>query len=82
MDAFLVFIGYTMLVKDVTVAQIKKIVDEQINKFIKDSLKREIATSLKQGAGKVEMKETVKDALNNLYKYMWTKRSNWNNELR
>ena len=71
-----------MLGKDVTVAQIKKIVDEQINKYIKDSLKREIAASLRQGAGKAEMKETVKDALNNLYKYMWTKRSSWNNELR
>ncbi len=71
-----------MLTEEVTKAEIKKIVSDEVRKVIKDELGKQMASSLKSGAGKAEIKDVVKDALNNLYKFMWTKRSQWNNEIK
>jgi flagellar basal body-associated protein FliL len=71
-----------MLKEVVTKEEIKKIVNSELKKVVKDELKKELAASLKHGAGKEEIQLAIKNALNNLYKFMWIKRHQWNNEIR
>lgn len=71
-----------MLKEQVTREEIKKIVNSELNKYMKSELKKELAASLKNGSGKDDVQALVKTALNNLYKFMWTKRNMWNSEIK
>lgn len=71
-----------MLKEVVTREEIKKIVNAELKKMIKDELKKELAASLKHGSGKEDVQLAIKNALNNLYKFMWTKRNQWNSEIK
>ena len=70
-----------MLNEEVTKAEIKKIVNDEMKKIVSDEISKQLAT-IRKGAGKDEIQNAIKNALNNLYKFMWTKRSTWNNELK
>lgn len=71
-----------MLKEEVTREEIKKIVNSELKKVMKDELKKELAASLKHGSGKDDVQSAIKSALNNLYKFMWTKRNMWNSEIK
>jgi hypothetical protein len=71
-----------MLNEEVTKVEIKKIVNDEVRKIVADELNKQLKTSLKSGSGKEEMNAAIKAALNNLYKFMWSKRNVWNNELK
>jgi len=71
-----------MLNEEFTKVEIRKIVNDELDKAMRDKLKREIVASLKSGAGRGEVNDIVKNGLNALYKFLWTKRSSWNNEIK
>jgi hypothetical protein len=72
---------YIMLNEEITKTEIKRIVNDEMKKVINDELQKQLSSLLKRGSGKDEIKSAVKTSLNNLYKFMWTKRNQWNNEL-
>lgn len=71
-----------MLNEEITRVEIKKIVNDEVRKIVADELNKQLKSILKSGSGKDEMNAAIKGALNNLYKFMWTKRNTWNNELK
>jgi flagellar basal body-associated protein FliL len=71
-----------MLNEEVKREELRKIVDAQVKKAFDDRFQKELTASLKTGAGKKEMQAAIKDALNNLYKFMYVKRNTWNNEIK
>jgi len=71
-----------MLKEEISKSEIKKIVDDEVKKTLKDELGKQLISSLKGGKGKDEINAAIKDALNNLYKFMYVKRSTWNNEIK
>lgn len=71
-----------MLNEQVTVEEIKKIVHNEVKKVFKDEFKKELTAALRNGAAKDDVQGAIKIALNNLYKFMWTKRNMWNSELK
>ena len=68
--------------KQISKAEIKKLVNDEVSKVFKDEFNKQLKLSLKNGAGKDEMQEVVKSGLNNLYKFMWANRNIWNNEIK
>ena len=58
--------------------EIKKIVQDELNK----QLEAQIEKSLKNGKSRKEVVEIVKKSLENLYKYMWNKRTTWSHEIK
>jgi hypothetical protein len=71
-----------MLNEQVTTEEIKKIVNNEVKKAFKNEFKKFLAAELKNGSAKDDIQDVVKAALNNLYKFMWTKRNMWNSELK
>ena len=71
-----------MLNEQITVEEIKKIVNNEVKKAFKDEFKKHLTAELKNGSGKDDVQGAIKAALNNLYKFMWTKRNMWNSELK
>jgi flagellar basal body-associated protein FliL len=71
-----------MLNEEVTKVEIKKIVNDEVRKTIGDELNKQLKISLKNGAGRDEIKNHIKDALNALFKFMYVKKSNWNSEIK
>lgn len=74
--------NYTMLNEQVTIEQIKQIVNNEVKKTFKDEFKKFLAAEMKNGSAKDDIQGIVKVALNNLYKFMWTKRNMWNSEIK
>lgn len=68
--------------KSITVEEIRKIVNAEVKKAFKDEFKKELTAAIKHGQAKDDVQAAIKTALNNLYKFMWTKRNTWNSEIR
>lgn len=62
--------------------EIKRIVNDEVKKVMKDEFTKLLSSSIKSGKGKEEINAIIKDALNNLYKFMYTKRNVWNNDIK
>jgi hypothetical protein len=69
---------------DLTKKDVENIVKDEIDKFINKKFKDEFVKQIKSttGQGRKEILELVKNALEELYKYMWIRRSVWKNEIR
>jgi ribosome-binding ATPase YchF (GTP1/OBG family) len=67
------------LVKDEAV----KIINQEIDRFIKDSLDDEITKLMKKNNSKTrkEQLETIKKAMESVYKMMWIKRDFWKTDI-
>lgn len=63
---------------------IKKIVNDEINKFIKAELDKEVEKILKKSNSKSrgEIITTIKDAMESVYKLLWTKKSFWKSDIK
>lgn len=71
-----------MLNEEITKTEIKKIINDELKKIIKDEISKELTSSLKRGSGKEELNNAIKNALNSLYKFMYTKRNVWNGDIK
>lgn len=58
---------------------VKKIVDIEIKKFVNDTLDKEIKKALHNAnsQSRGEMINTIKDAMESVYKMLWQKRDFW-----
>jgi len=61
--------------------EVKEIVRDEVKKVIKDELLKHIRTSMKSGEMKKDTNQLIKNALNDLYKFMWNRKSVWQSEI-
>ncbi len=62
-------------------AEVKEIVRDEVKKVIKDELIKHLRTSMKNGDMKKDTNQLIKNALNDLYKFMWARKSIWQGEI-
>ena len=70
-------------VENIVDTKIKSIVNDEIEKFIKDTLDKEISRLLKSNNSKTrkEHLDTIKNAMESVYKMMWIKRDFWKSDI-
>jgi len=70
-------------IENIVDVRIKSIVNDEIEKFIKDSLDKEITKLLKSNNSKTrkEQLDTIKSAMESVYKMMWVKRDFWKSDI-
>ena len=61
--------------------EIKEIVRDEVKKVIKDELVKHLKASMKNGDLKKDTNQLIKNALNDLYKFMWNRKSVWQGEI-
>lgn len=63
---------------------IEKIVNDEIKKFVKDSLDKEIKRIIHNSGSQSrdEMITTIKNAMESVYKMLWTKRDFWKTDIK
>lgn len=68
---------------DLTKTDIKRIVKDEIDSFVKSQLDKEVAKILKKDRNaKENINELIRDALKQLYKYMWIRKDVWAKDIR
>lgn len=67
-----------------TKPEISKIVRDEIKKFASDSLDDEIKRLIKKNGTQTrdEMIKTIADAIESVYKTLWTKRQFWKSDIK
>jgi len=63
-------------------SDVQKIVKDEINNFVSKQLENEISKELKRGKARQDVNELIKNALTELYKYMWVRRTIWQNDIK
>ena len=65
-------------------SDVKKIVNDEIKKFVDDSLDKEVKKILSKSGSQTrnETIQTIKNALESVYKVLWQKRDFWKNDIR
>ena len=71
-----------MAESNLTKNQIVDIVNDEMSKFISKKLEDEMTKLLKNGKPRKEIVDLTKNALESLYKYMWIRRSVWQNDIK
>lgn len=61
--------------------EVKEIVRAEVKKVIKDELVKHLRASMKNGEMKKDTNKLIKDALNDLYKFMWNRKGVWQSEI-
>jgi len=61
--------------------EIKEIVRSEVKNVIKDELAKHLKASIKNGDLKKDTNKLIKDALTELYKFMWVRKSVWQGEI-
>jgi len=63
---------------------IKEIVSDEIRKFVNDSLDKEIKKILhsSNSQSRQELIDTIKNALDSVYKVLWQKKDFWKTDIR
>lgn len=64
-----------------TKTEIKDIVNSEVKRVLKQMLKDEIIKINKSKENKDIMKDVAKEAMINLYRFLWTQRSVWESKL-
>lgn len=62
-------------------AEIREMIRKEMKDILKDELAKHFKQSMKNGDLKKETNKLVKDALGDLYKFMWVRKSVWQNEI-
>jgi len=70
-------------VENIVDTKIKSIVNDEIDKFINNALDKEISKLLKSNNSKTrkEHLDTIKSAMESVYKMMWVKRDFWKSDI-
>lgn len=61
--------------------EVKEIVRSEVKKVIKDELAKMLKTSIRNGDLKMDTNKLIKNALTDLYKFMWNRKGVWQNEI-
>lgn len=64
-----------------TKTEVKEIINSEVKKIFKDILKDEIIKINKTKESKDLIKDVVKEAMINFYRFLWSQRSTWENKL-
>ncbi len=61
--------------------EVRDIVRNEVKNVIKDELAKHLKASMKNGELKKDTNKLIKDALSNLYQFMWVRKTVWQNEI-
>ncbi|MFW5847585.1 MAG: hypothetical protein ACOCVF_01515 [bacterium] len=67
---------------DLTKTEIKNIVKDEIKTYLERQLEKEVKSLLKKKDAKETMTEIVRNALVQLYKYMWIRKDVWSKDIK
>lgn len=62
-------------------SEVRDIVRSEVKKVLKDELANHLKTSMRNGDLKKDTNKLIKDALTELYKFMWVRKSVWQGEI-
>jgi anti-sigma28 factor (negative regulator of flagellin synthesis) len=62
-------------------SEVKEIVRSEIKKVFKEELANHLKTAMRNGDLKKDTNKLIKDALTELYKFMWVRKSVWQGEI-
>lgn len=80
-DYWKVFIGYRREKIIMSTSEVKEIVRSEIKKVFKEELANHLKTAMRNGDLKKDTNKLIKDALTELYKFMWVRKSVWQGEI-
>jgi len=65
-------------------SDVKKLIKDEIDKFVNNLLDKEMKRVLQKSnsQSRTEVTDTIKDALESVYKMLWTKRSFWKTDIK
>ncbi len=66
---------------NLTDEQIKAIVKSEMKKILKDEMSKGLKAALKTGDFKKETNNLIKNALTDMYKFMWNRKTVWQSEI-
>lgn len=61
--------------------EVKDIVRSEMKSIVKDELVKHLKASIKNGDLKKDTNKLIKDALTDLYKFMWNRKGVWQSEI-
>jgi hypothetical protein len=62
-------------------SEVKEIVRAEVKNVIRDEVLKQVKASMKSGDMKKDVNRLIKDALTELYKFMWVRKSVWQGEI-
>jgi hypothetical protein len=62
-------------------SEVKDIVRGEVKNVIRDEVLKQVKASMKNGDMKKDVNKLIKDALTELYKFMWIRKSVWQGEI-
>lgn len=72
---------YLWYMSALSTTEVKELVRSEVKKVIKDQLVSHLRASMKNGDLKKDTNKLIKDALTELYKFMWNRKSVWQSEI-
>lgn len=66
---------------NLSASEVKDLIRKEIKSALKDELAKHFKESMKNGDLKKETNKLIKDALTDLYKFMWVRKGVWQNEI-